>query len=250
MKKLESNLRKIIGYENIHIHVDLIAGLPGETFDIFKESFNQAYLLYPHQLQLGFLKLLHGSKLRREYAEHGYIFDETAPYEIISRNSISNDDIRRLHGVEDALERIYNSGRFTHTLKYISKNSGLSPFEFYDSIAQYIEKNDTSKVTRSLDKYTKYLYDYIFILPNINRRVVRNLLVIDRIATDNTGYVPQFLRIKDQDYKRARLAAKNMLSAGQKIGVAIIYGENTKYGIAADYSVRNPVTKRYKIFRI
>lgn len=74
--------------------------------------------------------------------------------------------------------------------------------------------------------------------------------MIDRIATDNTGYVPQFLRIKDRDYKRARLAAKNMLSAGQKIGVAIIYGENTKYGIAADYSVRNPVTKRYKIFRI
>lgn len=63
--KLCHNLRALIGAGNMHVHIDLIAGLPYEDFETFSRSFDMAFALRPHMLQLGFLKLLHGSLLRR-----------------------------------------------------------------------------------------------------------------------------------------------------------------------------------------
>ena len=51
------NIAKLLSFENIHVHVDLIAGLPFESYNSFKQSFNKVYSLFAHHFQLGFLKL-------------------------------------------------------------------------------------------------------------------------------------------------------------------------------------------------
>ena len=66
MTKLTENLNALISAGNVHVHIDLIAGLPYEDFESFGHSFDSAYALHPHMLQLGFLKLLHGSRIRLE----------------------------------------------------------------------------------------------------------------------------------------------------------------------------------------
>ncbi len=67
------NIRRLRSYDNIHLHLDLIAGLPYESYHEFARSFNDVYALQPDVLQLGFLKLLKGSDIRELAGQHSYI---------------------------------------------------------------------------------------------------------------------------------------------------------------------------------
>ncbi|AEE98079.1 B12-binding domain-containing radical SAM protein [Mahella australiensis] len=116
---------------NIHLHLDLIAGLPNEDFSSFGRSFDYAYGLRPDVLQLGFLKLLKGSELRNMAEQFGYAYDDRPPYEVLFNDSISFDALCELHWVEDVLNKYYNSGRLVHTLNYIIKNFHHGAFDFY-----------------------------------------------------------------------------------------------------------------------
>ena len=109
LEKSFKNIQKLIDMKNINIHLDLIAGLPYETLDLFKKSFNDLYKLRPHQLQLGFLKLLKGSPFEDDVEKYGFQFSKHAPYEIISNKYISSDEIIYLKQFEDCFNRYYNS---------------------------------------------------------------------------------------------------------------------------------------------
>jgi len=82
LSKAEENIRMLLRNGNIHVHVDLIAGLPHERLNDFKDGFDRAYALGAHTLQLGFLKLLHGSALREKATS--IVFTKEPPYEIMS----------------------------------------------------------------------------------------------------------------------------------------------------------------------
>ena len=79
LKKLKENVGRIREAGNIHIHLDLIAGLPFENMESFKNSFNEVYAMRPHQLQLGFLKVLRGSAMYDRAAEYGCIYKKKEP---------------------------------------------------------------------------------------------------------------------------------------------------------------------------
>ena len=80
---------------------------------------NDNLRLKPHRLQLGFLKLLHGSGLRSRAAEFGYVFTTESPYEVLANDWISYTELLQLKVIEDLLECYYNSGRFRHTFRYL-----------------------------------------------------------------------------------------------------------------------------------
>ena len=88
--------------------MDLIVGLPHEDFNRFGQSFNDLFSLQPHALQIGFLKLLKGSGVRR-MREYKYVADPLAPYEVLSTHVLPYDDVRFLKYFEDVFERFYNS---------------------------------------------------------------------------------------------------------------------------------------------
>ena len=96
----------------------MIAGLPLEGFSRFAQSFNDVFALRPHQLQLGFLKLLRGSALYAKRAQYGLVHSEAPPYEILRTPQLSFAELARLKIVEEMTEAYYNSGRFSHTLSY------------------------------------------------------------------------------------------------------------------------------------
>ena len=104
-----------------------------------------------HQLQLGFLKLLKGSKIRNE-SKHGYQFASFAPYEVISNNYITVDELITLKKMEDVLDRYYNSGRFSKTLEYLVKE----PFSFYKSLCEFLSFNSPP----SVNALYRALFDY------------------------------------------------------------------------------------------
>ncbi|HEY8500887.1 MAG TPA: DUF4080 domain-containing protein, partial [Clostridia bacterium] len=143
--KALSNLEKLLAGQNIHVHVDLIAGLPYESFSDFAKSFNRVYGLFAHHFQLGFLKMLRGSALKEESRSHGYSYRDYPPYEVISNDYITTHELLEISDIEAGLNLFYNSGRLVSTLKYIynalnsHENAQCDPFGFYRTLACHMQ---------------------------------------------------------------------------------------------------------------
>lgn len=141
-KLLAENIRKLMDGEKIDLHLDLIAGLPYETFDRFKKSFNDVFALRAKEVQLGFLKMLRGTSLRYNAGQYGYEYDEKAPYEINLNHDITTEDIKRIHAAEHALEKYWNSGKFKRTMQILFDTRYQNRyFELFDEIGQYYDEH-------------------------------------------------------------------------------------------------------------
>ncbi len=111
-QKLFDNVKLIEEGNVIDCHLDLIAGLPLENKESFKNTFDEVFTLGSKELQLGFLKMLRGTKIRKESAKYDYKFKQTAPYEITENSVLSPEDIEEIHLVEHMLEIYHNKGYF------------------------------------------------------------------------------------------------------------------------------------------
>lgn len=126
--------------ENVHIHLDLIAGLPYENISSFIQSFNDVYAMKPHQLQLGFLKVLSGSPMEQMTKEHNIVYQSSSPYEVLTTKWLSFEEIIRLKNVEEMVDMYYNSGQFLYSIQYLL-HSFETPFSFYEALANFYETN-------------------------------------------------------------------------------------------------------------
>ena len=131
------NVEKLLAAGNIHIHVDLIAGLPYESYELFARSFDKVYALGADMLQLGFLKLLGGSPLYEQAREFKIKAQERAPYEVISTAWLSARELVRLKEIEKMLSIYYNRGGFARTLAFLLAGPGASPFKLYEKLADF-----------------------------------------------------------------------------------------------------------------
>ncbi len=199
LQKLFSNLCRLKKRNNVHIHTDLIVGLPDEDYDSFIHSFNSVYSLKSHQLQLGFLKFLKGTALRRSAADQGFVYQDQPPYEILSGNDISYDELVVLKGIAKIVDRFYNSGRFLYSLEYVIENLFSSAFAFYERFYRFLNENDCMELRTGLREL--YAIFDRFITGQIHERgmdekhklVFRELLRLDFLASDRSGTLPDFM---------------------------------------------------------
>ncbi len=152
--------RRIHEMGNIHVHLDLIAGLPYESYARFGQSFNEAYFC-ADMLQLGFLKLLHGTVLRRDAEKYGYVFAAKAPYTVLATKWISRDELYRLSKIADLLDRFYSSGKFAQSLDF-AVNRAPSPFAFYEGLLACLEASDGRDIRKlsQIDAF-RVFYSYV-----------------------------------------------------------------------------------------
>ena len=122
----------------LRVHADLIAGLPEENYAAFSRSFDDAYNLHPDALQLGFLKLLRGSPLRREARKLGIVYTDYAPYEVLETPAISHEELSVLHRIAALLDTLYNSQQLKTTLAHLVPMFA-SPFAFFEQAAAYFD---------------------------------------------------------------------------------------------------------------
>jgi hypothetical protein len=121
---------------NIRVHADLIAGLPEEGWDAFSCSFDDAYRLHPAALQVGFLKLLRGSALRREAERLGIVYSDYPPYEVLKTPAMTYEQLSALHRVAELTDILYNSGGFAMSLeRFVAAYN--SPFTFFSHAAEF-----------------------------------------------------------------------------------------------------------------
>ncbi len=159
---IQKSIRPIIQAGRTHVHMDLIVGLPHEDFNRFGQSFNDLFSLQPHALQIGFLKLLKGSGVRR-MREYKYVADPLAPYEVLSTHVLPYDDVRFLKYLEDVFERFYNSERFRTTFGYIGQqliHGETDAFSYFCDMTRAWIKEGNHKVNLKDIDQIEFLYRF------------------------------------------------------------------------------------------
>ncbi len=239
------NIKRLLSLGNIHIHIDLIIGLPYEGLNSFKRSFDLAYALKPHMLQVGFLKLLYGAELREKINDYKYEFIDTPPYEVVLNEWLTNSELKWLHCFEDVFEKMYNSRRFALTLEYLN-TVFESPFDMFSGFAEYACKKN---VRNSLDDFTEAIFEYFSQNAGVNNLLLRDKLAIDRLATNRMGYLPGFLRVHTPKIKDAlNFLEKNEATKRHKSikrAATVLLSENKLAYV--DYDECDYVTNRFLV---
>ena len=173
------NVIRLKEADNMHIHLDLIAGLPFEDYKSFGNSFDYVYYLKPDMLQLGFLKVLHGTPIEKN---SDIIYADFPPYEVISTKWLKPEEICRLKLIDKAVDVVNNSGAFKRTLEKLAKNN---PFSFFEKISAVF---DTDRSLSRFDIYEK--------LYGIFGNDVYEELCLDFIENSRNRPMPRFADIK------------------------------------------------------
>lgn len=134
LERLEANVRQLRTLGNIHLHLDLIFGLPEEGYDAFLTSLDRVANLAPHHLQIEPVKLLPGAPLRLDAPALGLAFDPHPPYAVLTTPLLDFAALERLRGIGRLLDLTYNSGKFTGFLAglasvYGSLSAGLEALQ-------------------------------------------------------------------------------------------------------------------------
>ena len=240
LNKLEKQTKMLIAGKNIHIHVDLIAGLPYETYLEFQNSFNRAYDLGAHTLQLGFLKSLHGSGLRQLSIYKDMRFSPKPPYEIMESIWLSRQNISDLISAENALRHTYNKCRFLHTLNYALTASKMNAFSMFYLIGTNAPNHGTQ-----LEIYAAQIFDIISSLSDVDRNVLRDKMICDWLGMVKGKNMPQFMKKQVMPHGRAAEIAKKKfnLEIGRSEHALLSTGE----AVFTDNCSRDIITSLYKL---
>lgn len=268
---LKNNIGALLKNGNVHLHLDLIAGLPFENIDSFIRSFNEVYQFGGHELQLGFLKVLHGTPMMRMKEEHDIVCTDFPPYEVLRTKELSYEDILRLKAVEEMLEIYHNSGQFRMTERYLMPLFS-SPFDFYERLAAYYERRNYPVICSARERryiiLLEYLEEYLESADggclrkwNIDPEAansfmrgerenkgeiletVREFLTVDYYLRERAKARPSFAPDVKKQYRKAE--GQMHLEELQK--ASVIPDVPLPQIILFDYAKRDPVTKEAKI---
>lgn len=160
LERLKEVVREVQKHENIHEHLDLIAGLPFEDYDTFAKSFDEIYELRPNQLQLGFLKVLKGSYMYEHAKEYEITYHSRPPYEVLKTKWLPYDDVLKIRQVEEMLEVYYNSGQFEVTMKVLGALFKSAFFLFQD-LGKFYEKKGYFGMSHARIRRSEILLEFV-----------------------------------------------------------------------------------------
>ncbi len=227
IERLKHVITKILNNNNMHIHLDLIAGLPFEDYDTFKNSFNSIHELKAHKVQLGFLKVLKGTEIYSDAFKYDIKYNLRAPYEIIRSEFLSYQDVLKLKHVEELVERYYNEQYFENSIDYIIKTIYCNnAFDFYEDFSDYWKKSglfDSLHSRKQLYKIlfefsefkgfcndefsSKLLYDFVFnnekeeLLNIFDKNLEDDFRLIKRALAKDSDFRYKYLGLEDDKYR-------------------------------------------------
>ena len=236
-EKLKGIVEQIHSFGNIHQHLDLIAGLPGEDLDSFHKSFDDVFAMEPEQLQLGFLKVLRGTKIHRMAQQYGIVCHDKAPYEVLSTPWLPYKDLLLLKGVEEMVELYYNSHQYEKTLKEILKNYG-SPFAFFEELAEFYDRKGYSKISHSRMARYEILREFIS-EKDWADPVYDQCMIFDLYARERLKSRPAFAADRSPYKEQLREYEKIY---GKQVHIEIFTRDGQPVFVLFDYARRNPLT--------
>lgn len=200
---IKEKVEELIQIRNIKQHLDLIAGLPGEDYNSFKNSFNDVYSISPEEIQLGFLKLLRGSSMREEAEEYGMKYSPYPPYEILKTKDISYDELIKLKKVEEMVDKYYNSQKFDNIIKYLV-NKFDTPFDFYYTLGTYFDSKGYFDRNIGNSEYYRVFLDFNMEILKGDNSILKEILKFDYLTFNKKRGMPEFIQRnldKDEELK-------------------------------------------------
>ncbi len=157
-EKAAENIRWLCAHSSAHLHVDLIAGLPGESVESFAAGFDRLVALGPHEIQFGILKRLRGTPIIRHTEAFGLIFDPAPPYAILATDRIGFVDMQKLVRFARYWDLIANSGRFAHTLPHILRKA---PFANFMALSEWLFARTDATHRIALDRLALLVAEWL-----------------------------------------------------------------------------------------
>lgn len=244
-ERLSEIVNKVRSFGNIHQHLDLIAGLPYENYDSFRNSFNQVYALKPEQLQLGFLKVLKGSLMKEMAKEYGILHKEREPYEVLSTKWLSYGEILKLKTVESMVEVYYNSGQFQNTLNYM-EGFFEDAFSMYEELGKFYEGKGYHSISHSRMRRYEILLEFLGQRQEISWEKAVDAMLLDLYLRENLKSRPSFApsqKLYEKmvwEYRREKKVPKTAHIEVFQNGDVVLF----------DYEKRNPLTNNAETKKI
>ena len=190
--KVAENLRFLRNETGVHIHTDLIVGLPGESVESFAEGFDRLHALRPHEIQVGILKRLRGTPIIRHDAEWQMVYSHHAPYEILSNRLISFEEMNRLKRFAKFWDLIGNSGNFQASLPR-TLASGTSAFQEFLRLSDWLFHEEGKRHGIALGRLFECLFRFMTIIQGQDPQTIAELLWHDYTRAGRRDR-PEFLR--------------------------------------------------------
>lgn len=237
-EKLFNNIRLIQDKNIIDLHLDLIAGLPYEDYNSFINTFNEVVSLRPKELQLGFLKLLFGTKMHSDKEMYHYKYMTNAPYEIISNDFLSENDITNIHITEDAFEKYYNSTYYKNSINLILDNVS-NAYNFFFELGLIYKNNKAKRLEDSfklLDDFIKTIFNNTLynkiheslIIEYLNIYKVKPTIWWDKLDTKNRNIILRNIKEKENiKYNIDTLYKYSTVVVLEKYYLIAIYKDNS-----------------------
>ena len=191
--KAADNIRWLCQHSHAHLHVDLIAGLPGEDIESFAKGFNQLIALEPHEIQFGILKRLRGTPIIRHTNEFHMVFDAHPPYTILATKDIDFATMQRLVRFARYWDLIANSGRFSHTLKLIL---GDDAFANFMALSDWLYANTDTTHRIAMERLAKLVGDWLQLERGLVQADIAAQLKLDYAGQISPEKIPRSERKK------------------------------------------------------
>ena len=190
-EKLFETIKQLVEQDRIHFHCDLIFGLPGETLEDIRQSFSRVMALRPHELQLGFLKFLPGAPINNLVEQEDYRYQSTPPYELISHQNLSAEEVLYLKEFEDIFDRYYNSKRFRFSIHYLLGK--IDPVTLFNRLRDHHDSRGLLMNPVSLDEHYRIFRDTFYPVPTA---LELDLLKLDYLYAQRSFRLPEILATK------------------------------------------------------
>lgn len=204
--KIRENFAFLTRETGVHLHADLIAGLPGETLESFAEGFDAVYALGSHEIQVGILKRLKGTPIIRHDAEWKMVYQEHPPFQILSTRTMPFDRLQKMNRFAHFWDLIANSGNFRKTMEALHQRSKLredgSFFHFFDEMADFLSRRHPQGHGVALLNLLESVWVYLVEQLGWEREATRSMLIDDYTGKVKRD-VPRFLKSESAPRREA-----------------------------------------------
>ncbi len=190
--RTEANFKWLRSNTGVHIHADLIIGLPGETVATFAESYDALSLLDPQEIQVGILKLLKGTPLIRHREPFAMRFNPQPPYDLLASRDFDFPTMQRLKRFARYHEMYVNSGKFRHGIARLIATQA-SPFFALLGFTDWLWTTTHQEHAFSQVRQYELIFTYLCQL-EVPREEVTDLLAQDFLVNGTRKYLPEILR--------------------------------------------------------
>lgn len=191
LDKIKDNIRFLENETKAHIHLDLIVGLPGESLESFGTNLDELVSLSSCEIQIGILKKLSGTYINRHDIEHGMIYSDIPPYDVLQTSKLSFNEIGVMKRFSRFWDLTYNSGNFKESVKLIWQDGSVFENFYKFSIWIYTQTDSTWQI--SLQRLGELLFRYLCEIKNISPETVAKKMLADMMKLKGRA-VPEYLK--------------------------------------------------------